>query len=163
MADVDSSTLEARDPTPALAAALGYAGALPFYAALLAIWFGDGTSVEVGWRSLIGYAAVILTFLGAVHWGLALKAGPPFRLMRTALLWSVTPSLIAAATLALDLRGGAAMLVLAAGFSGQFVADRRAQRTGLCPDWYFALRGRLTALVLIALLLGLLSAPGIRT
>jgi hypothetical protein len=142
------------------AATLGYVGLLPFYAALGAIWLGEGSSVEAGWRALIGYAAVILSFVGAVHWGLVLNAAPHLsRLVRPAMLWGSLPALIAAATLLLQLRGGAAMLLLAAGFSGQFVADRRAERAGLCPGWYLSLRGRLTVAVLLALVLGLLAAP----
>lgn len=149
-----------RAPLRRTAAVLGYLGLLPFYGALVGIWLEQGDVGQASWRILIGYAAVILSFVGAVHWGLALNA--PAHLTRLgpgALTWSVLPALIAAAVLVFDLRGGAAMLVLAAGFSGQFVADRRAQRTGLCPEWYLTLRGRLTAAVLAALLLGLLAAP----
>lgn len=142
------------------AAMLGYFGLLPFYGALIGIWAGQGDVGEVSWRVLIGYGAVILSFVGAAHWGLALNA--PSHLIRlgpAALVWSVLPALIAAAVLVFDMAGGAAMLLLAAGFSGQFVADRRAQRSGLCPEWYLTLRGHLTAGVLLALVLGLLSAP----
>ena len=56
-----------------LAEALGYAGLLPFLLALL----GVGLAPDIGQRDFaqrlaIGYGAAILSFLGAVHWGLAL-------------------------------------------------------------------------------------------
>lgn len=151
---------EQRAPLRRTAAVWGYLGLLPFYGSLMGVWLGQEGVGQTAWRVLIGYAAVILSFVGAVHWGLALNAPKHLRRLGPgALTWSVLPALIAAAVLIFDMGGGAAMLVLAAGFSGQFVADRRVQRTGLCPEWYLILRGRLTAGVLVALLLALLAAP----
>ncbi|HAJ43310.1 MAG TPA: DUF3429 domain-containing protein, partial [Alcanivorax sp.] len=53
-----------------MARGLGIGGLLPFYALALLTWH-DGLRT---WAldSVTGYAAVILAFLGAVHWGRAL-------------------------------------------------------------------------------------------
>lgn len=53
-------------PRPALA--LGVAGLIPFAACTAALWMADPAWQTEAGRMLLGYAAVILTFLGGVHW-----------------------------------------------------------------------------------------------
>ncbi len=61
---------------PALAVGLGYAGLIPFLAGALAVW-GAPEPMRAGASvALLAYAAVIASFLGGMHWGLALRAGP---------------------------------------------------------------------------------------
>jgi len=60
---------DAKKP-PQLALLLGYAGLVPFVSGALGIW-----GIPIGWRpfvldALLDYAAVILAFMGAIHWGL---------------------------------------------------------------------------------------------
>ena len=55
-----------------IAKTLGYAGLIPF------ITFGIGSWVETPYLSntiyvLITYAAIILSFMGAIHWGMAMS------------------------------------------------------------------------------------------
>jgi hypothetical protein len=72
---------------------LGFAGLIPFTGLAAASW-----GLAVSWHALSVqaielYAAVILSFLGGVHWGVAIAstgAGAHKRL-----LWGVTPALIA--------------------------------------------------------------------
>ena len=139
---------------------LGFAGLLPFYGALLALVMGDADPAAPAWRALIGYGVVILTFLGAVHWGVAIASErvAEFTAVQM-LLWSVLPGLMAWAVLVLGLSPGPALLVLAAGFSAQFGADRRLARTNLVPGWYLTLRGRLTAGVLACLTMAFVLVP----
>lgn len=61
------------EPIPPLAVLLGLAGLIPFLACGLGSVVGNG-AVPAGRAllALIDYAAIILGFLGAVHWGLAL-------------------------------------------------------------------------------------------
>ncbi len=67
---------------------LGIAGLVPFYALLGVVAIQDGASWVT--PAFVGYAAVILSFLGGIAWGRALQsaAGREFRL-------SVVPSLFA--------------------------------------------------------------------
>ena len=59
-------------PLPPAATALGYAGLVPFAAGALGIvLLGDELRVFAA-RALVAYGAVILSFVGAVHWGLFL-------------------------------------------------------------------------------------------
>jgi hypothetical protein len=86
-------------PVVPLALWLGYAGLAPFVAGGALTWL-----VASEWRpfaatALSAYAAVIISFLGGIHWGIGFRDGTP-RLF----LWGVVPSLVAAAALMLPLR-----------------------------------------------------------
>jgi glutaredoxin/chromate transport protein ChrA len=134
---------------------LGYAGLIPFLAGAVLIAVGEH---DFGATLLAGYAAVILSFVGAVHWGLALGQGERrWRHYGT----SVVPALIAWAALLLP--PTPSLGVLAAGLAGwrlwEYLADVPA-----FPQWFARLRDHLTfgasALVMIgALLLAIPVAP----
>ena len=63
---------------PAYATALGYGGLLPFIACGLSmLLLPDAGMRHVAGRVLVGYGAVILSFLGGVHWGLVLRGPSP--------------------------------------------------------------------------------------
>ena len=87
-----------RELTPAAVAGrgwlevLGYGGLIPFVAGAgaLAVWPGSGWIAA----ALVAYAAVIVAFLGAVHWGRAL-ARPEEAEAPRLLQWGVIPSLLA--------------------------------------------------------------------
>jgi chromate transport protein ChrA len=76
---------------------LGYGGLLPFVLLLSGLLMLDDTSTwhAVVQRLLIFYSAVIITFVGALNWGLALASEAMSISQRTSLLtYSVLPSLI---------------------------------------------------------------------
>ena len=130
---------------------LGFSGALPFVLASLLAWAGPPSS-PLALRSLAIYGAVILSFMGGVHWGLAMAQG---QLSLRRLGVSVLPALVAwPAALA---GGVAGLLVLAAAFAVLLAYDVTVVRKGLAPDWYPALRLPLTLVVIISLLMGALA------
>lgn len=96
------------------------------------------------------YAALILSFLGGICWGHALKQtqGYPFVL-------SMVPFF--AAWLALSVPLLAAYALLLAAFAIAYLIDRRAAAEGLVADWFMSLRRILTAVVMLSLLLALLA------
>jgi len=138
--------------TPTLVAWLGYGGLIPFVTLALAATLGGPYSGECD-RALRDYAAVILSFVGALHWGFAtmsreMAAGAKSR----AFAWSVIPSLLAWA--ALLLAPTPSSLLLTAGFALHYVMDRRfVKQTPLAP-WYLPLRSRLTLVACLCLILG---------
>ena len=74
------------------AARLGYLAAVPFVAGALLAWSGEGETHTLALRALVAYAAVVASFIGAIHWGLGFAQIAP----RTSLfLWGVTPSIVA--------------------------------------------------------------------
>jgi Protein of unknown function (DUF3429) len=129
-------------PTP-LAQALGYAGLLPFVAgALLA---GQGLA---GAAWLLTYAASIVSFLGGIHWGLALREPQP---RSASLLWGVTPSLLA--WVALLLPAGAGLLVSAGALVTCYAVDRRLYAREQLSGW-LGLRLRLTVVASLSCVAG---------
>lgn len=135
-------------PRPALW--LGFGGVLPFYGCVFALWNGEASAAATA--VLLNYAAVILAFLGAVHWGRALAGPPPQGF--SALGWSVVPALLGwlASTW---MEPVPALILLIVGFWAAFVVDMRAAAEGRFPPWYLALRRPLSALVVLALALSL--------
>ncbi len=72
---------------------LGFAGLIPFIGLAAASW-GLAPSTHALWVQAIEiYAAVILSFLGGVHWGLAMASTGATQ--HKGLLWGVTPALLA--------------------------------------------------------------------
>lgn len=134
---------------------LAYGGFLPF--ALLALWLA-GIAEDHPWRDetimlLKSYAAVILSFLGGIRWGLATRDDD--ETTQGFLGMSVLPSLAGwAAFLMPDIY---AFAWLAACFAGQGAADQFAVHAGKAPAWFGRLRMRLTMLVTGAMLLALIA------
>ena len=119
-----------------IARALGYGGLLPFLGLAAAAFF-DWQPLGIAplpW--LAAYAATILSFVGAVHWGVGFAARVlPAR--RTWLVASVVPALVAWVALALPARAGLWLFV--AGFMGWY-AWERATAWPHFPDGYRTLR-----------------------
>ncbi|MGD1878131.1 MAG: DUF3429 domain-containing protein [Kiloniellaceae bacterium] len=132
-------------PRPALA--LGLAGLLPFLACAAAAWAAGDRAYVIIVNLQMAYGAVILSFLGAVHWGLALAQNDAGNWRRLGL--SVLPAL--AGWLALMIPNALGLLLLAVGFVGVFFADRRSVAAGRAPAWYKALRKPLTLVVVLCL------------
>jgi hypothetical protein len=143
-----TSTNTAAAPN-ALAQGLGYAGLLPFVAGALLAW---RSPAGAAW--LLAYAACIVSFLGGIHWGLALRERPP---RAVSLGWGVTPSLLA--WVALLLPSGAGLLVSAAALVACYAVDRRLYaREGLSA--WLGLRLRLTVVASLACVAGAALARG---
>jgi hypothetical protein len=131
---------------------LGYAGLLPFLllAVLVHLLSGDGALRALA--SLQHYAAVILTFVGAVHWGRALAKPENTDAEHKRLYWAVTPSLIGWIALSLPLHG--AMVVLIAAFLLCLWVDRQLYAGQPFASWYLPMRLHLTLGVVAGLLIG---------
>ena len=130
---------------------LGYGGLLPFIG--LAALAGIDPHHDVVWSdALVGYGAVILSFIGALHWGVAMSApGLDAVVRRRAFVWSIVPALLAwPASL---LAGSVAPLLLVLGFVVHFVMDKRLAGMAELPSWYLPLRWRLTLVACLCLML----------
>lgn len=135
----DSGT-PAPDHRRSLAWLLSLAGAVPFVTAALAQWLlsDHGFSTWSGQAAVL-YGAIILSFLGGIHWGLGLHAGSD---ASRRLAVSVLPALMG--WLALLVQPAIGLLLLCAGFAGQFITDLWL---GL-PRWFAWLRATITLIVL---------------
>ncbi|MCK2184821.1 DUF3429 domain-containing protein [Halomonas getboli] len=122
---------------------LGLAGLLPFLLALTAAWLAPSAWRFVAIYAFLGYGAVILSFLGGVHWGLALAGADPGG---RRLIVGVLPSLVAWPALLLGPAAGAATLL--AGFVALRLYEAGPGAEGL-PASYQRLRTRLTLAVAV--------------
>lgn len=142
---------------PTAALWLGPLGLLPFLAGAAALWLLPAAWSPTAVLALVGYGAVILSFLGGVHWGLA-AAGPGERALQMSL--SVLPSLLGwAAVVIAGLEApraqpwlAFALLVIA--FGAVLAADLAAVQRRLAPRWYPRLRIPLTLVVMASLIAG---------
>jgi Protein of unknown function (DUF3429) len=143
---------------------LGYAGLIPFFACacllVYATYGGDLSEQSTAARDELGtmvslmlylYAAIILSFVGALHWGHAMhrqELGPGW------LLWSVIPALVGWSALAFPMLAAftrridqASILLLILAFLAQLFADVRIRKKlprDVFPDWFMRMRVHLT-------------------
>lgn len=139
---------------PSFAAqALGYAGLLPFVSLALASYLLAPEQQADVLSALRGYAATIVSFLGAIHWGLTLRdaATPSTRM----LAWGVLPSLLAWLALMLPISSG--LWLLAAGLWACFAVDRQVYPQLGLNDW-LAMRLVLSVLASLSCVAGALAA-----
>ena len=159
---------------------LGFLGLIPFYLTALGFTLLDDPA-QAAFLLLIQliYAAVIASFMGAVHWGLAManlgwesqRRPVPERLddggdgtpitepAVRQMIASVAPALAGWSLLILFHLfriGWLELIAFIVLFWAIYVGDRRAVRFALAPEWYLDLRLALTLLVSIALVISLL-------
>jgi hypothetical protein len=147
---------------------LALAGAVPFAVATAALVSTHSQVRVPAIAAMVTYAAVILSFLGGIEWGLALREEAPGasaaareRFHAVALVVSVVPSLAGWGVLWLPSphwQLGAALGI----FVAVWAVDLGFARQGLLPSWFVNLRTAVTALVavLLGVALYLLRPPG---
>ena len=127
---------------PPVVAWLGYGGLVPF-AALAAVMAFDPAHARWWGEALVTYGAVILSFVGALHWGFAMSMSDlSGEARQRRFLWSVVPALLAWPAALLSVTPAMALLV--AGFVAHYLCDRRLGVLSFLPRWYLPLRFRLT-------------------
>jgi hypothetical protein len=127
---------------PAIASRLGYAGLIPFVLGAALVWVVWPDVQAYVALSLSAYAAVIVSFLGAIHWGLGMRGGDSARFA-----WSVVPPLVAAVAVTMQPYAGlvlhGAMLIVC------YLVDRRVY-PALGLEAWLTLRFRLTAVAALS-------------
>lgn len=134
----------------------GYLGLLPFAAALGCVTLGAGYGLAgFGVELALAWGAVILTFVAAVHWGLALAGR--WRWTAAGILGSILPSVVGA--LAVLAGGGRGLALLVVGFGMFWLYEHRVRAPALPAD-YLALRRNLTLGVCALLVFTAFAAEG---
>lgn len=126
---------------------LSYGGLIPFVAGALLAWIGPPDWRAQALAAIAGYGAVILSFIGAVHWGRVFASAQPDPAAPWWLLWGVTPTLVGWVALLLPAPWTSVVLLL--GFALAWAVDQRAPH-GL-PSWYPRLRTQLSLAVGVTL------------
>lgn len=135
---------------------LGYAGAFPFLGLGLVIIYPDMGVASFALPfdlkfALLSYGAIILSFLGGLHWGRAIMMPTETHIISpsTALFWSVSLSLIG--WFAVLLPASIAAVLLLAGFAVALVADLIWLARGYWPFWMRRLRLHLSLIAMASL------------
>ena len=125
-------------PSP-LARRLGYAGLLPFALGALLIWLVHAEALPYAAQALSAYAALVVSFLGGIHWGLAMRQPQP---VPRQLAWGVTPSI--GAWVAVMMPASSGLVLSGAMLIGCWLVDRRLYVEEGVTAW-LTLRFRLSA------------------
>jgi hypothetical protein len=134
-------------PSPQ-AQALAYAGLLPFAAGAALVWLVRADAHPYVTLALSAYAAVIVSFLGGIHWGLALRQQPP---PLAWLVWGVVPSLVA--WVAVMMPPSAGLVIHGLMLLGCYAVDRRLYPLQGAARW-LGLRFRLSAVAALCCFVG---------
>lgn len=138
------------DRIPLAALIPGVLGLIPFWGLALLVALPLDIPADLAMFSLVTYGAIILTFVGAIWWGLAVHApdGTPRSWM---FIWSVIPSLIGWSGVLTSDVFGIPMIII--GLLMQWALDLAIHRA--CPSlfaaWLLKLRTLLTLAAVIAL------------
>lgn len=112
---------------PSIVRMLGYAGLIPFIGLAFIVQLADSPNDLIALESLVAYGAVIVSFLGALHWGACFKTiGTSTQnrwLDHSVWIWGIMPALIA--WLAIHIFIPLALLLLAATLIVQRAIDQR--------------------------------------
>lgn len=132
--------------TPRPVSILGGAGVLPFAGLAVAMALGLGAPDQAA-GALRLYGAIILSFMGGVHWGVATLRSEdrawPYVVSVLPALWAFAMAFTPAQI------GFAGMAV---GFVALLAYDLRRVRAGELPEWYGRLRLKLTVSVCLCLI-----------
>jgi hypothetical protein len=150
-----SHTKDSFNNVPLAAKILSFSGLIPFLACTYFEWshFVD----TFNWlEAHLTYSAVILSFLGGLHWAFAMTlTSLNTRAKNFRFIWGVIPSLIA--WLSFGLHPLEANVLLVIGFLLQLWQDMVLHRSTQLPKWYLPLRIKLTAVVCLSLVSAILS------
>ena len=148
MSDQRTGEPSAKPPVPAVV--LGAAGLIPFLL-LTGMLFVDGDFAHRTARpALLGYSIAILSFMGAVHWGLAMgDQSPDGGQVWRRYIVSVLPALAASATV--FIQAELQFVWLGFCFFALLVYDLFAVSCSEAPRWYSRLRWPLTLIVCVCL------------
>lgn len=132
----------------AFAKRLGYAGLAPFIVGALLVWLVWPEARPYVANGLSSYAAVIVSFLGAVHWGLAMRQGRPAPRLY---LWGVTPALVAWVAVVMPPYAG--LVVHGVMLATCYAVDRKVYPAQGVSGW-LKLRFRLSAVASLCCFVG---------
>lgn len=138
------------------ASILGYSGTIPFISLAVILLLANASFTTPAASALAAsalhiYGAIILSFLGGLHWG-RIACNPDIKPSdKWFLIYSVIPSLIGWSSYLLADIWQDTALMLIAGFIISYVIDIRFIKLGAWQSWMKPLRTNLTLIVCFSL------------
>ena len=141
---------QAATEPPLFALRLGYAGLIPFVGGALLVWlvWPQMPMHAYATMALSAYAAVIVSFLGGIHWGIAFREAEP---RPSLFVWGIVPSL--AAWVAVMMPPSAGLVIHALMLFVCYLVDRKVYPEFGLQRW-LTLRFRLSMVAAASCLLG---------
>lgn len=137
--------------TPTVVKILGYGGLIPFIGLAL-INFFKVIPTDIAQSGLLYYAAIILSFIAALHWGFAMFLQSLSESQRNIrYIWSVIPPLAVWFSILLDPTSFA--LILITGYLANLWQDILLKKivANEIPPWYLPLRIQLTFVAVLCI------------
>lgn len=127
----------------------GLGGTLPFIILSVAIWLGSYELKLMALFNLINYSIIILSFIGAVHWGAAmLRKDKFFKYYLISIIPALLGWFLIMGFIANYLTIFVLLMIL---FLLIFFIDVKAVRNNILPQWYLPLRKIITIIVFLCL------------
>jgi len=142
-------------PSPFGARLVGFAGLIPFAGTGVLSWISwPSDMAQAALQAQLVYAAIILSFLGGIRWGIAMTKRGHFKRRApdgfgSELALAGVPAVVGWGVLFISLP--AALVVFSLFFTAQALSDLRAVKSQDAPDWFGPLRIQLTFFVVLAL------------
>ena len=134
---------------PVWALRLGYAGLIPFVFGAVLVHLVDLSLMPFTMLALSAYAATIASFLGGIHWGLAMRDTHEVHLFP--FVWRAIPSVLA--SIAVLMPPWAGLVVLGVLLALCYLVDRRLYALYHMQGW-LPLRLRLTVVASLSCMVG---------
>lgn len=137
--------------TPTVVKILGYGGLIPFIGLAL-INFFKVIPTDIAQSGLLYYAAIILSFIAALHWGFAMFLQSLSESQRNIrYIWSVIPPLAVWFSILLDPTSFALILII--GYLANLWQDILLKKivANEIPQWYLPLRIQLTFVAVLCI------------
>ena len=143
-----SQTALYQPPVSDTARLLGHLGLVPFVLGAALVWVVNAEAHPYATLALSAFAAVVVSFLGGIYWGLGFRlSAPPASLF----VWGIVPSLVA--WIAVMMPASAGLVVHGVMLLVCYAVDRRIYPTQGLSHW-LTLRFRLSAVAALSCFLG---------
>tara|TARA_B100000686_G_scaffold354093_1_gene462625 strand:- start:1956 stop:2435 length:480 start_codon:yes stop_codon:yes gene_type:complete len=134
---------------PRIPLLLAMVGVIPFIFLSLGIWFLSDLLKSVALYYLLNYSVIIITFIGAIYWGVAMEKGEK---KFTPYFISVIPALLCWFMFMGFFSNYILILVFFLfSFFFMYLIDLQYVKSNFFPIWYLALRKIVSVIVIICL------------
>ena len=132
---------------------LGYAGATPFIGLGFLLMFAGKQFTPFIASALLFYGAIILSFLGGLHWGRIASSQHNQANEKWILIYSVIPALIGWASVLLYPIWGGVIWLQISGFIFAYIMDVHLLKSSIWQQWMPKLRFHLTLAASLSLII----------